>query len=473
MPYFPPAAVAARITVATASALAATSVTDLAVGTEAWVQSFKDEFELSASLPYAADGITVISSPVVGTGWVRRSLGNLEWAAQTAWFIDSATGNDENVGSALLPIASFAEWCRRVGDVAINVTMRVTLVGAGPYLLVSPVGSPIVVGPAGLLDITGSATTTSTNTLSAVTNIAPATNQQTQITAVAVAWTQGARIRLTSGVNSGCIGWIGKDLTGGVARTTVFMPVYSGSGVITVYPVSVNPGVGNTYAIESLSAVTEFLLDIRASQDRATQTQGTHAIIRNIAFARGATRTFIGIPNVIFQACSLGSFSEGNGAAGFFQNCWIPDFFVQVGSNAFVIGGLITSSIYVPPTSRALFQEVYAQDLSNGSVIDGGSVNIATNFGGVGSGLGVFAATGPGLELDTLAHVYVIGRLYGTGNSTYGVRVRSGCSVVYSPGTVPVITGTTNDFICGVTAGLWATAPVFDSIHGALLTARA
>ena len=87
-------------------------------GALVFVQSVKAFFQLDKASTATPDGITVVAA-ALGTGnWHRKPsefLGDSPWLQQTSWFINAATGDDENAGSALAPLASFAELVRRLG----------------------------------------------------------------------------------------------------------------------------------------------------------------------------------------------------------------------------------------------------------------------------------------------------------------------------------------------------------------------
>jgi hypothetical protein len=76
------------------------------------------------------DGITIIqASSGAPAVWVRQPGGSLRWALQTLWYINTAAGNDENVGSATGAgaLATMGEFLRRIKGVGIpqNTTLNI------------------------------------------------------------------------------------------------------------------------------------------------------------------------------------------------------------------------------------------------------------------------------------------------------------------------------------------------------------
>lgn len=122
----------ALIVSATVAALAAVNVTGVASGSPAWVRSLLAQWSLEDVAPSAVDNIKVAQAADGVRFWVRGTLGHPNWATQASWDIDTATGNDENPGTAALPLASFDELRRRLSGQVVPQVTQVNLHG-GPY----------------------------------------------------------------------------------------------------------------------------------------------------------------------------------------------------------------------------------------------------------------------------------------------------------------------------------------------------
>jgi len=95
------------------------------------VKTVRAEFYLDRASALVADNLTVAAA-VGGGRWIRKSVGDLFWQLQTAWFYDAGAGIDEatglNVGQ---PIKTMSElWRRVLGGTALT-DVSVTIAG-GP-----------------------------------------------------------------------------------------------------------------------------------------------------------------------------------------------------------------------------------------------------------------------------------------------------------------------------------------------------
>jgi hypothetical protein len=101
---------------AVANIASLTALNDLseADNTSRFVNTLLQSFILSKTSVLVVDGITVVAT-LSGVGrWLRVLTPVPRWTNQTAWVRNFATGNDENPGTAALPLKTTAEFTRRL-----------------------------------------------------------------------------------------------------------------------------------------------------------------------------------------------------------------------------------------------------------------------------------------------------------------------------------------------------------------------
>jgi hypothetical protein len=159
------------------SSLAAASLAD---GTTAYVDSVSAFFKLAQS-SLTTDAITVIAaSGKTGYQWQRLSQQSPTYWSQTSWTIDPSGGNDENPGTSLSPLKTWAEWARRTHRAQISTAVTVTVVSdmtdADDMVVdLDTIGS-------GTLTIQGTTSVVATTTVTAAQARTPASNQANEIT---------------------------------------------------------------------------------------------------------------------------------------------------------------------------------------------------------------------------------------------------------------------------------------------------
>jgi hypothetical protein len=119
----------------TAANLSATAVTGLPNGTPAIVETFGSEFTLQPIGGMTVDGVTVLASPDPTRVWERGdTVVAVASALVDAWFVNPATGNDENTGGTPPEaLKTKAEIARRLGSwspVLDNVHVTITYLSA-------------------------------------------------------------------------------------------------------------------------------------------------------------------------------------------------------------------------------------------------------------------------------------------------------------------------------------------------------
>lgn len=189
---------------------------------------------------------------------------------QATWFIDPAggsSGNDSNSGvDAGHPLLTTGEMLRRLGSSPFSFKQDTTIqyMSSYPDTTADPLNLFLFVDGPWTTTILGTATTTSSGTFTTpIVAKNRASQQRPRVKDGTRTWTIGDRIRITqAGPNFGATAWVQKDIGGGVAETTDFM--------IWDIPFDqsatrVDPTLGDSYVVESLSAVNLGILDVKTS----------------------------------------------------------------------------------------------------------------------------------------------------------------------------------------------------------------
>lgn len=233
-------------------------------GTIVWVASVGAAFELvtspSAALAAAVDGITVVqpSAPVAGEVWVRLAGNTRAFAYAAAWFVDVA-GDDDNDGiTALSPLATVAELCRRLTGQRIPQSVVVTF-SAGDFS--AHVVALDVELPAGVSVLLQGAVSSVTDTAAVIlptvsgTPITNASAQRGAVTATAEAFTRLQRLRILDGAAVGAVAWVTDVPTpgaGGVAQVTRWGTMTPLTGTLVTER---TPASGAAFAIDTLGTL--------------------------------------------------------------------------------------------------------------------------------------------------------------------------------------------------------------------------
>jgi hypothetical protein len=148
--------------VANLAALAALNVipaganSALPEGWEVYVETMRCKWRLRATAvaPVAFEIVTSTANPT--RQWWREDCEASDanpWLNQLAWAVNPATGNNEAVGTAVAPLASYAEFGRRMRGAVLNASYSVSFLGAVAAIDVSG----FELGPLGMLVLDGNA----------------------------------------------------------------------------------------------------------------------------------------------------------------------------------------------------------------------------------------------------------------------------------------------------------------------------
>lgn len=224
-----------------------------------WVESLLCYWHRNATSVLAPDGITVIAA-AAGGNWERIVPTTApDWLSQAAWYIDSATGDDENSGALGFPLATADELARRLSVGELDQATTVTIAAA---TVLSRFELDVQLGLNGSMIVIGEPTVLVTDTVATYADRVHATPTATRLTATGIAdWTpyEGRRLRVTQGTGAGAHAWVSRadPQSAGVdvARTSVFATFPFG--------ISLDPVPGDTFVIESLPSIGHLSIHVR------------------------------------------------------------------------------------------------------------------------------------------------------------------------------------------------------------------
>jgi len=397
-------------------------------------------------------------------------VGNVASRAQTVWFIDPVAGSDANDGlTAGTAIQHDAERQRRVGTIW-NIVADTTVTYLNNVPATDPCIFNFILGSAGVLRITGVATTTYTSPgggFSAVTNLNRATQTASAITEAGLgAGRTGQRIRATSGASTGAIAWLDRDFGGGVYRTSPWTTMSFAANPLPFTPTPVNVAAGNTFVVESLTTIGYLTLNnISAQYGGAASVNGTQIVLQNVYLTQS---------DIPISMLPIGTVTNAPVAYGCRMH---PPF------NANLCGCFIDTGVVIAaaPSSPSFFACLVRgrPSVQSGATLfvdydtlfsQSGNDGIRVRYNGVlrVATMAVFDAGADGLLIEdgnVRAAALFSGNdlIWGTGSTGVGMRVRSGGKTMYT--TKPTVTGA-SDANVGGTARTWAQIPYMNGYDG-------
>jgi hypothetical protein len=243
--------------VASTEALEALDMTARPDGAEVKTLAHDQPWVYSKSSVAAADGVMVLTATPVGR-WLRRPEPSQKWTNQVNWYVSTSVGDDRNIGTVAAPLATVAEFTRRVKRAKYGS-------GFGPYVLncvsdipntdsfqwspeIESISGTISTDPdtgltAPILRIVGTKTTAGSGAVNVFT--APAGSAKCTFSRAAGAFAIGDIVEFTSGAAAGkrayILGTSGGALVGHINAAT-FYPL------APAYPVN-----GDTFNVVTLS----------------------------------------------------------------------------------------------------------------------------------------------------------------------------------------------------------------------------
>lgn len=423
-------------------------------------------FRLNSSL--SVDLVNVVDG--IGPGQFIRDY--TYWATQTAWYIDAVNGSDFNTGlTPATALQTDAERQRRVQPLGSiwNIGADTSVV----YLNTLPLGDPAIfnigIKTAGNLRIKGTPTTIYTSPVggfTAVTALNRAANIPWDVTEVGLgAGRPGQRVRISAGARAGARAWFAKDLGGGRYRISPFGSLNTAGSPIPQTLTLVTPQIGDQFVVETLTLITRIQVNV-------AYVEYNNAIGQQLTFEDIATTG--GMPVIGTLPANTGIFTPMAYGCSFGAN---PFYGVQ--NNC-----LSSGAVYIAPA--ALSMNLGGLVLGGRPDYQGGGVvwidmDTLLQATGIRMRLGAAVRMGTVGSFDSAAEGFLIedvgaartesvlfsgtDLLYGAGNTTYGITVKSGGKLRYT--TKPVVTGGTNDTIVGGIAKAYANIPFLNGYDGA------
>jgi hypothetical protein len=386
-------------------------------------------------------------------------------ATESSWTIDPDNGDDDAPDGGTL--ATMAELMRRLRGQRIE-----------QYTLVSlPVGLPAEdavvsgfdVGTDGFLHFKGTATTLQTGTVTAKTDVAPATNTPADITDAGLSadWGSlgliGNRIRITGGPRENAATWLLKDLATKRAVVGYWYPA-----VFTAPPLGffspVNVQIGDPYTVEQLPKIRSLVCEVDVATDTPPAKHSIRVLFEDLV---------IGSPPGTGGGNSTVGCNTADGVG--FLNCDTADSSVGVvptRGGVQVIGcqvSFLASFGTVGTSFTALGCVSRASPLSfTGTVNLIDCVFVDSTFVDFFSGnafvedVGIIDAGYQGFTVWPAAVVQMFGgKLWGSGNSGYGIYVSGGGNFTPYSGSLGdvTLTGTSGDTFVGTAAKTYAELP--------------
>lgn len=466
---------------ATVAALAAYNATGVEGSTKVGVGVVNDEFQLilapSAALLAAADGVSIVAATApVGAVWCRLFVRNLPAQYEPAWFLDTA-GSDANAGTTIgAPLRTMRELANRLKGATLQQSVVVTCTGGS--FAADPVSFDLEM-QAFTLTIVGNVTSSAADVIvlalpttpgAAGTNVGA---QRYTLTATALAFTDGQRIRCTVGAAAGNWSWVTKVVTPGVAGVANTARWGRLANVQTSTNMDLTePATGDTYVLDTLNT-TLGRLELTARGRGRIIVQDcivTVNVSGDSHYMWGDNSTANGVQ---LYGCRFLDVSTLVAAAG---SGWSA-YGCQFASTAtvFLTGThVLRNCVYQGTIQTAEPGTHIAQNDS--ACFDGAFLQMIYGTWNYGTPVThndlqwVDGTTPNGLEMNPSSTLQGHGsnvQAWGLNNAYSGVFVRLFAFAVWSYSTKPSVPGgTANDANVGGTAKLWAAVP-FQQVEGA------
>ena len=249
-------AASGMIEVANAAALATIPTSTLPLGVLAWIDTYRTWARLDSTTNAGALVADEVFAADVGTRrWVRVETPVRSWATQTAWEVNTTTGNNENSGAPGFPLLSLQEYFRRVPVVSALDTL---ITCTGPVVLVGTQLSDETVTNVRRVKIKGATATLASGPVAAINAPNVAGNAPANLSVTGIAdWTPYLQGVVETTLPSNALAWavVGRQPVAPVADTGPWV-TYAVSSAFGYSPTgtSAAPIVGATVRVLSFLA---------------------------------------------------------------------------------------------------------------------------------------------------------------------------------------------------------------------------
>ncbi len=390
------------------------------------------------------------------------------------WYIDSVSGFDTNDGlTSGTPFKTFSKLLATWGSAPTLKPTGGTL--TVHYLNSAPITDSVTTH---LFDLAPDTVLVFKSESSAITTAASGTitsitthsgNTPWKVTDISMTWTPhvGKRARITSGPRVGTIFGIVKDEGANVARITQpVIPSAVGAGYAGLTLSTVQ--AGDPYVIENFpNLYIGEVAGVGRHDGSSTSVAGAiyfeNFYFRNAGLGSIEIRqtTSINFVDCRFEPTALVELAD----TALFDTCMFDGGLIAaLGFISINAGGILAVNALIPGVAvDAEAQSIFSFGMS--TIVQGGSVH-ASDGGFIqvlDEGLGVYDSPEDGIQVGTPnnapteASLEVLGRLFGSGNTGYGVRIGAGCKMLWDgvgadpyAGIVPTITGSLGDAAFGL-----------------------
>ena len=449
------------------AAMTATQMGYLDTGSHKWVRTLLRYYRLDKASVLAVDGITVIAA-VGGGRWIAEPRVDRIWDDQPVWFINAATGNDENDGaSGPTAIKTWAEYVRRTGEDRFIAAKNVITTLQGAFPVTDPVHQNIRIGRGGLNRIQAALTVLAGpfTVLAYARN--PATDNPGTLSANEVGFDPalfiGKMIRFTTGPAAGCYAFIKKDNGAGVAQVSTPTTAPQSDDLQPAVLVPLN---GNAFEVVDLvTCYGDYLRVECEGDDTLAGGDAPKLVVDSLHFLNGD----VSYPN---------AFSVG-GQRLQMRKC-IADNLLVVGDANLVQCkvGSISSSLEVRSGVAVMWAGLYglvnvdsdATVFMRGGPLLEASVQLSGKLNIDAEGLGIYDAPIIEISMSVGSSLVTAGIVHGTaGGGANGVSMNAGAIFKYDPALPPRIHTGANAVKIGGISRSWADVPYIDPHQGTMV----
>lgn len=265
------------------------------------------------------------------------------------------------------------------------------------------------------------------------------------------------RIRITSGANAGAYAWTMKDGGAGIVNTSTWCnPGTSGiTAPFTALATLPSVAIGDPYVVESLTQIDMFSDEIYTIDNGTVNTQGSSKCYESLYLVKFFAP--YGTQQAVFNGCCGFGNQQNVSQSSFMQGCAY--------TTGIINAPCLNSYIACAGWATLSPQTGARANIDGDTMSQGVAVSISRRGGYVRAGsMCAFDSTGDGCTVEMDGSIkneninFGVHRLWGSGNTGPGLRVKSGAKFAYAA-TVPTIAGASDFSLAGATvARAWNNA---------------